>query len=697
MSVLEDFRQKNPAYKDWDDKRLADGLYKKYYASRMSRAEFDAKMGAKMQTPDPVPLPAPQPDRSGFGWGLADNIVNAFTGNQLPRIGAAFGATTESIKDLVTGQDVDWGGAFKEREDLLRGERSQFRQKTPALSIGTEFVGGMVSPLGALSKLGAFRGGLTAGGIYASGEAASNDPRAILRDTGIGAAAGGAGGKVLEQFIKYGTPAAKAVWNRVSSKIAGKSNDPRIAFNEVIKAIQRDFPDLPPMEATQKAEQVVMSLGDEAVLADAGPNLRSLFGSAARRGGEGKKIAEEFLENRQQGPINPQTHMREGGQSARIVRAIDDLAPDDFTASQAGTKAARAAETRPQYAQIVENPANKMPSKVDVRSVYGTRQIQNTPFDDLMKDPFYESHFRGAMNSNLYPTRGQPKNSLVVIDAAQKTISDLEKAALRANKVNRARELGNRRRALLEMVDKQFPEYAAIREVWRDYSEVLDAGDLGRKFMNGDIDDIIPRINQMQPKELKQFQRGAARALRQRIQKMKRTHNATEPLVDVTELDMKMSAAFGDRLPPYLQKLRGEIEKFKTYAEVLRGSQTSERVAADRVLDGARDPGIAGAATAAGMDAALAATTGGVPVMSMLRGAGRAVSQQARRVIPLPEGVRTEIVKLLKKGSISQQQAEQIQLRLTQASSEAEMRRIMSGITASMSGRHAPGLVPAGQ
>jgi hypothetical protein len=44
--TLDEFRQQNPAYKDWDDARLADGLYNKFYSS-MPREEFDKKVGYK--------------------------------------------------------------------------------------------------------------------------------------------------------------------------------------------------------------------------------------------------------------------------------------------------------------------------------------------------------------------------------------------------------------------------------------------------------------------------------------------------------------------------------------------------------------------------------------------------------------------------------------------------------------------------
>jgi hypothetical protein len=42
-SILANFRQRHPQYKDWSDAQLADALYKKFY-SDMPREQFDKKI-----------------------------------------------------------------------------------------------------------------------------------------------------------------------------------------------------------------------------------------------------------------------------------------------------------------------------------------------------------------------------------------------------------------------------------------------------------------------------------------------------------------------------------------------------------------------------------------------------------------------------------------------------------------------------
>lgn len=81
--MLADYREKFPQYKDIPDDKLADGIFNKYYADKMPRAEFDVKVGLKPATPsaqapgvEPAPgtrpmevkdLPAEQQARRGYG------------------------------------------------------------------------------------------------------------------------------------------------------------------------------------------------------------------------------------------------------------------------------------------------------------------------------------------------------------------------------------------------------------------------------------------------------------------------------------------------------------------------------------------------------------------------------------------------------------------------------------------------------
>lgn len=44
MGLLDDFREKYPAYRDVPDDKLADGLYNKFYADKMSRDEFNGRI-----------------------------------------------------------------------------------------------------------------------------------------------------------------------------------------------------------------------------------------------------------------------------------------------------------------------------------------------------------------------------------------------------------------------------------------------------------------------------------------------------------------------------------------------------------------------------------------------------------------------------------------------------------------------------
>lgn len=63
MGMLDDFRAKNPAYKDTPDDKLSDGLYNKFYAGKMSRDDFNQKTGSSTQSAAPAQQPLAQPQQ----------------------------------------------------------------------------------------------------------------------------------------------------------------------------------------------------------------------------------------------------------------------------------------------------------------------------------------------------------------------------------------------------------------------------------------------------------------------------------------------------------------------------------------------------------------------------------------------------------------------------------------------------------
>jgi hypothetical protein len=47
MTMLDDLRERHPEYKDVPDAQLADGLYRKFYADKLSREDFNARVGLR--------------------------------------------------------------------------------------------------------------------------------------------------------------------------------------------------------------------------------------------------------------------------------------------------------------------------------------------------------------------------------------------------------------------------------------------------------------------------------------------------------------------------------------------------------------------------------------------------------------------------------------------------------------------------
>lgn len=89
-NILEQFRSNYPQYKNVSDDDLANGIYNKYYSSKMSRDQFNSKINAQPQLSSP---PQEQPTRSGYYADKAATGASSIFGlagdlNSLARFGS---------------------------------------------------------------------------------------------------------------------------------------------------------------------------------------------------------------------------------------------------------------------------------------------------------------------------------------------------------------------------------------------------------------------------------------------------------------------------------------------------------------------------------------------------------------------------------------------------------------------------------
>lgn len=460
--------------------------------------------------------------------------------------------------------------------------------------------------------------GAGSGAAYGFGEGEGglgNRLESAATGAAIGGVVGGAAPAVFAGAAKGAQWGADAL---ISRFFPGMQENQ--ALRKAAEALARDG--LTPEQAAQR----IADMGPEAILADVGKNTRQMAGAVLRQPGEGAAQLDELLVRRQEG-VRDAMNVLQGGQAGRITRGVDDLVPGGFTAQdRAGLVAQRGAAARKPY-EIVNDPNSLIPQEA---------------LAPVLADDFMADIFARVQGNKLYGLKGAPPNQLAVVDAVKKELDDAISAAQRAGRNNEARLLMQRKDALVSVADEAFPEYAQAREVWRNFSDVLDAGDLGRKLMTGGVqgrpDALRAAISEMGPQELEQVRIGAAQAIRDRIGDVNTRTDVTKKLMDIPALEEKVRLVFGDddMFRRYIGMLQNEREMFETYA-LRGGSQTTERLAADEALR--NDPGAALEAVGS------IASNPGNP-MNYLRAGVQAARSGAGR-ISTPEPVRNQLAQLL--------------------------------------------------
>jgi hypothetical protein len=202
MGMLDDFRSKNPAYAQVPDAKLADGLYKKFYAGKMDRSQFDSKVGLAAPAPaqtSPVPVgPAPDPAVTGspkdaIGQGLTLGFADEMSGG-LYGLGA-----------LLRGEE--FGPAYEQQRDLKREQYKAYAEENPGSSMGLELLSGLATG-GLGAGAAAAKGGMTVakaagvggavGGVQGAGTSEEEDVGGLAVDTAQGAALGAGTGAALQ-------------------------------------------------------------------------------------------------------------------------------------------------------------------------------------------------------------------------------------------------------------------------------------------------------------------------------------------------------------------------------------------------------------------------------------------------------------------------------------------------------------------
>lgn len=539
--------------------------------------------------------------------GLASEAMNTGTyiGDKVAGAGRMAG---QWVKDQIEGTDSDLYEAYKYPQKL----RKQFAQENPKAATTASIAGAIANPvnrtiggwavknpsLGNLMWRGAQAGGAMSG-LQALGEYIPEEKELIagavdnVLNATSHAGTGAAFGAAIPPAIAKGGKLVQSLYRGMVDRLPYRQNT--VALRKLAEAMNRD--ELTPGQAFEK----VAGMGDEAMIADAGPNVRTLANMVYNRPGKGKKILSDALTKRQEGVRGPDSVLR-GTQSQRVMKSIDDLVPEDYHATKQGianeNKAAQFYDEAYSGNKFIESgEIDRLLKTPDGKSALkkAARMMRNEMENVSAVDPELTAALKEAEGVATGSGVGRGLK-LKTLDYVKRALGDMEQKAMRSGNREQARITGNLRKQLTKAMDvaDETGAYKQARKLASDKFANQEAIESGFNFMTkkfGSPAEMKTALSEMSTAEKHYFRIGAAQAIKSKLDDLVVRADATKKVMDIPALEQKVKTAFGDdeMFRRYIGNLENEKEMFKTYAKVLKGSETAEREAAMR--DYGIDPG----------------------------------------------------------------------------------------------------------
>jgi hypothetical protein len=573
----------------------------------------------------------------GPTFGFADELYGA--------VSAPFTAAT---------QNIPLGQAYQQGRDVVRGQTESFEQESPftaaSLQLATSLPMGMVSAPAAIGRavmpaitravpsvaptvqaagryMTAAPGAGTAMGLgqrtaqaagsgagygFVSGLGASNqsDAMDILNDAARSSLIGGTLGGVSQPTMSVLGAVGRQATARMSPTAAGN-----YAQQKVAEALIRDRPENLAPSALNMAQARLLKLGPEARIADVGgKSTRNLLDVQATLPGTTADALERAIRARQvsAGPrLMAASDETLGAEGAKFTQSIDNF------------KTQRFIESRPYYA-VVDN------SNV---------QVDNNLITLLKKSQSLQRKAEGlytkqtGLDLDLSQLKfGQPV-PMNVLDTLKQSLYDAAQGLKKVGETNDALATDKIRTELIDFLTEKSPKiggqsaYGLAMKTYAGPSQMIDAAEIGRKVMRGDILDVQQAVKGLSQSEMDAYRVGVLQALRQQTG----TEAGRTSLLKFYKepaTQERLKTAFGNDYKAFSAAVlrEGQMKKFESIGQ---GSQTAARLAGTADLD------------IAPLSQAVAAASTGSPT-----GIIAAATNLARQT-QTPEAVRNEIGKIL--------------------------------------------------
>jgi len=458
------------------------------------------------------------------------------------------------------------GRTYDENMAALEADRGRLSEERPILDTASKITGavGGIAPavMAAPALFGAggaslpmsMMAGLGSGAAIGAADSAVRSG-GDLQATGEGAAFGGvAGGAGPAVGMAIGA-GARAILNAVR----GRNIDGKL----VLRALQADGLD----EAT--ARRAMAELGDEAMIADLGPNLQADMGAIASTPGRGQQIVKEALASRAE---------RAG---ARTRAAADEvIGPSrDLVADREAFIQSRRTAAAPLYDQAYATP-------------YQPSQTVQT----ILQTPAGRRALQQAQR--LAANEGIPINpealDVRAVDLISRSLDDQASAAARSGQNNTARVINMLRDRLLADVDQSVPAFAEARAAFAGPSRLMDAMETGQGVFANNVPpgQVLADVTRMSPGERDAFVNGVRGALDQVMDSARNDALAARALFQKPGNREKLQMIVGkEDADKFIAALDREAVFAATANEAFGNSRTAARQAAQAARRDAGGPG----------------------------------------------------------------------------------------------------------
>lgn len=581
-------------------------------------------------------------------------IVTALQGPTFEFLDELAGAVSAPVKALQQG--IPLGEAYRQGRDFVRGQTESFQAERPFTAGGAQLAASLpLSLAGAPARLGSMmlpalqrtapsvaptvqragsyiagapttgqamglgqrmvQAGASGGGYgFVSGVGAStaDNPLDVLSDAATSAVFGaglGAGTQPVQSVLGMAGRQATA---RMMPTAAGTQ-----AQQQVAQALIRDVPNpLDPGNALTRAQARLLKLGPEARIADVGGkstfNLLDL--QATLPGTTGTAVERAIRE-------------RQVGAGPRMMAATDETLGTrgaQFTQSIDNFKAQRFNESRPYYA-VVDSSSIPVDNQL--------RGLLKKAGNNLQREAEDLYRKQTGMDIDLSSLKYGEPVPMSVLDTLKKKLFDSAQVASRAGSTNDAQATNDIRVELIDLLTNKSPKiggqsaYGLAMRTYAGPSEMIEAAEIGRKVMRGDILDVQQALRDLSPSELDAYRIGVLQALRQQTG----TESGRTSLLKFYKepaTQERLKAAFGNDYKAFSAAVlrEGQLKRMESAG---RGSQTFERLAGQADLD------------IAPLNQAVSAVASGNPSSIIT-----AATNLARQV-KTPESVRNEIGRIL--------------------------------------------------